>query len=413
MGAAALRLQDAAATVATMLRVGLSGGIGSGKSTVAQRFSELGAVVIDADQLAREVVAPGSEGLAAIADRFGDAVLEEDGSLNRAALGAVVFAQPQARRDLEQITHPRIAARTRELIGHAAEDANVVHDVPLLVEKHLGRSYHLVVIVGADERIRLRRLMEHRGMTEDDVIGRMAAQATDEQRRAAADVWLDNSSTREDVHAAVDALWHERLVPFEHNVRHGIRASRPDGVRICPPDATWPAQTERLLERVRLAFGDTVVALEHIGSTSVPGMAAKDVIDVQVGVTSLAAVDQPGLLQGTTAAGFPRVPGIDSDNSKDGQPWPKRVHAEADPGRPANIHVREVGSPGWRWALLFRDWMRADRAAAGAYAAEKERIAAAVDTTSAYADAKEPWFSAAAERAEQWALDTGWRATGG
>lgn len=156
-----------------------------------------------------------------------------------------------------------------------------------------------------------------------------------------------------------------------------------------------------------------MVALEHIGSTSVPGMPAKDVIDVQVGVTSLAAVDQPGLLQATAAAGFPRVPGIDSDNSKDGQPWPKRVHAEADPGRPANIHVREVGSPGWRWALLFRDWMRADRAAAGAYAAEKERIAAAVDTTSAYADAKEPWFSAAAERAEQWALDTGWRATGG
>lgn len=249
MGAAALRLEDAAATVATMLRVGLSGGIGSGKSTVAQRFSELGAVVIDADQLAREVVAPGSEGLAAIADRFGDAVLEEDGSLNRAALGAVVFADPQARRDLEQITHPRIAARTRELIGHAAEDAIVVHDVPLLVEKHLGRSYHLVVIVGADERIRLRRLMEHRGMTEDDVIGRMAAQATDEQRRAAADVWLDNSSTREDVHAAVDALWHERLVPFEHNVRHGIRASRPDGVRICPrtrrgrhrPSVCWSA----------------------------------------------------------------------------------------------------------------------------------------------------------------------------
>ena len=98
MGAAALRLEDAAATVATMLRVGLSGGIGSGKSTVAQRFSELGAVVLDADRLAREVVAPGSEGLAAIAGRCGDSVLEEDGSLNRAALGAVVFADPQAGR---------------------------------------------------------------------------------------------------------------------------------------------------------------------------------------------------------------------------------------------------------------------------------------------------------------------------
>src|SRR5512132_2683916 len=130
-----------------MLRIGLSGGIGSGKSTVAQRFSALGAVVIDADSLAREVVAPGSEGLAAIAGRFGDSVLEEDGALNRAALGTLVFSDPQARRDLEEITHPRLAARTGELVGHAAEDAIVVHDVPLLVEKHLGPSYHLVLIV--------------------------------------------------------------------------------------------------------------------------------------------------------------------------------------------------------------------------------------------------------------------------
>ena len=255
--------------MATMLRVGLSGGIGSGKSTVAQRFSELGAVVIDADQLAREVVAPGSEGLAAIADRFGDAVLEEDGSLNRAALGAVVFADPQARRDLEQITHPRIAARTRELIGHAAEDAIVVHDVPLLVEKHLGRSYHLVVIVGADERIRLRRLMEHRGMTEDDVIGRMAAQATDEQRRAAADVWLDNSSTREDVHAAVDALWHERLVPFEHNVRHGI-TSLASGRGAHLPPGRDVAGTDRASAGARAAGvrrhrGGTGAHRQHVG----------------------------------------------------------------------------------------------------------------------------------------------------
>ena len=145
----------------------------------------------------------------------------------------------------------------------------MVHDVPLLVEKHLGPSYHLVVIVGADERIRLRRLMEHRGMTEDDVIGRMAAQATDEQRRAAADVWLDNSSTREDVHAAVDALWHERLVPFEHNVRHGIRASRPDRVRICPPDVTWPAQSRASAGApaagVRRHRGGTGAHRQHVG----------------------------------------------------------------------------------------------------------------------------------------------------
>src|SRR5580765_982575 len=118
-----------------MLRIGLSGGIGSGKSTVAQRFSELGAIVIDADVLAREVVAPGSDGLARIAERFGDEVLDDDGALNRAALGAVVFADDRARRDLEAITHPLIAARTAALVDAAPDDAVVVHDVPLLVEK--------------------------------------------------------------------------------------------------------------------------------------------------------------------------------------------------------------------------------------------------------------------------------------
>ena len=120
-------------------------------------------MVINADDLAREVVAPGSDGLAAIVARFGDAVVDDGGALNRAALGAIVFADPGARRDLERITHPRIAARTGEIIELAPADAIVVHDVPLLVEKHLGPGYHLVVIVGADEQTRLRRLMQHRG----------------------------------------------------------------------------------------------------------------------------------------------------------------------------------------------------------------------------------------------------------
>ncbi len=392
-----------------MLRVGLSGGIGSGKSTVAQRFSELGAVVIDADRLAREVVAPGSEGLAAIADRFGDSVLEEDGSLNRAALGAVVFADEQARRDLELLTHPRIAARTAELVAAAPADAVVVHDVPLLVEKHLGPGYHLVVVVGADQRARLRRLMESRGMTEDDVRARMAAQATDEQRRAAADVWLDNNGPKDEVRRAVDELWHERLVPFEHNVRHGIRAQRSDDLVLHPHDPTWPAQAQRLLERLRLAFGDVVVTADHIGSTAVAGLAAKDVIDLQVGVASLEQADDPALLERLAQAGFPRPDDAPrADNAKDGGVWPKRFHGSADPARPAHVHLREVGSPGWRWALLFRDWLRADGAACGAYAAEKERLAATGLGVSAYAEAKEPWFDAVHDRAEEWARETGW-----
>ena len=151
-----------------MLRVGLTGGIGSGKSTVAQRLSQLGATVIDADLLAREVVAPGSRGLAAIVDRFGDAVLDDDGALNRPALGALVFSDEGSRRDLEAITHPLIADRTRELVAAAPPGAVVVHDVPLLVEKHYGPRYHLVVVVGSEEQTRVKRLMRTRGMTEDD-----------------------------------------------------------------------------------------------------------------------------------------------------------------------------------------------------------------------------------------------------
>ena len=392
-----------------MLRIGLSGGIGSGKSTASQRFSDLGAIVIDADQLAREVVAVGSDGLAAISTRFGEQVLEEDGVLNRAALGALVFSDRQARRDLEEITHPRIAARTAELLAAAPAEAIVVHDVPLLVEKHLGPAYHLVAIVGADERTRLRRLMEGRGMTEEDVRGRMAAQATDEQRREAADVWLDNSGSRQGLEDAIDVLWRERLVPFEHNVRHGIRVRRPERLELAHHDPTWAVQARRLMERLARAGNGAVVGVEHIGSTAVPGLVAKDVIDVQVGVSSLAAADSADFVHGLLAAGFPRVTGIDSDNSKDGLPWPKRFHGSADPGRPAHIHVREVGSPGWRWALLFRDWLRADPAAAADYAAEKERLAHTVQTTSDYTEAKEPWFTGIADRAERWARETGWQ----
>src|SRR5665811_1605257 len=188
-----------------MLRVGLTGGIGSGKSTVAQRFLELGAVVIDADLLAREVVAVGSPGLAAIHQRFGDAVMAADGSLDRGALGEVVFSDPGARRDLEAITHPLIGARTRALLESAAAERILVHDVPLLVERDMTADYHLTVVVGADEDIRVARLTGERGFTAADVRGRIAAQADDRERRAAADAWLDNNGTVDALLAQVDA----------------------------------------------------------------------------------------------------------------------------------------------------------------------------------------------------------------
>jgi dephospho-CoA kinase len=190
--------------------VGLTGGAGAGKSTVAARLRELGAVVIDADALAREVLEPGSDGLAEVVKAFGDGVLHPDGSLDRAALAAVVFADPERRRRLEAITHPRIAGRTSELLADAPADAVVVHDIPLLVEKAMAPAYDLVVVVDAPEEERVRRLVR-RGLPEDDARARIAAQATRADRKAVADVWLENNGSADELRAAVDAVWKDRL----------------------------------------------------------------------------------------------------------------------------------------------------------------------------------------------------------
>ena len=177
-----------------MVKVGLTGGIGSGKSEVARRLASLGAVVVDADALAREAVAPGSDGLAQVVAAFGKGVLAPDGSLDRAAVGRLVFADEDERARLEGIVHPYVARRSAELMAAAPADAVVVYDVPLLVEKHLESGYDLVVVVEAPEDVRVRRLAEHRGMTEADARARIAAQATPEQRAAAA--WSTKSRRR-------------------------------------------------------------------------------------------------------------------------------------------------------------------------------------------------------------------------
>ena len=190
-----------------MLRVGLTGGIGSGKSTVSAQLASLGAVVVDADAVAREVVEPGTPALAAVADRFGAAVLDRDGGLDRPALGRVVFGDPAALRDLEALTHPAIWARTAQIIDDAGPDAVVVHDMPLLVEKGMGADYHLVVVVGAAEEVRVRRLAEQRGMPEADARARIARQISRDERLATADRVIDNSGDRAALEAQVDDLW--------------------------------------------------------------------------------------------------------------------------------------------------------------------------------------------------------------
>lgn len=390
-----------------MLRVGLTGGIGSGKSTAAAALASLGARVVDADAVAREVVEPGTPGLAAVAERFGSEVLRADGALDRASLGRLVFGDPAALRDLEAITHPAIWARTAELVAALPAEAVVVHDMPLIVEKGMAGEYHLVVVVGASEQVRVRRLVDQRGMTEADARARVAAQADDAARRAAADVWLDNEGPREALEVAVRRLWHQRIEPFEDHLRHGIRSRLATPV-LSAPDPTWPAQAARLLARIRHGVGDAAVSLDHIGSTSVPGLLAKDVVDLQVGVRRLADADAPSFVDGMRAMGFPRVDDNRGDRGKDGTVWAKRFHGSCDPGRVAHVHVREVGSPGWEWALLFRDWLRGDGDARADYAAVKSGLATSLTAMDDYAVAKEPWFDAADVRCREWARRTGW-----
>ncbi|MEV0690616.1 dephospho-CoA kinase [Streptomyces sp. NPDC050388] len=201
-----------------MLTVGLTGGIGAGKSEVSRLLVECGAVLIDADRIAREVVAPGTPGLAAVVESFGEDVLAEDGGLDRPRLGAIVFADPEKLAVLNSIVHPLVGARSRELEEAAAEDAVVVHDVPLLTENGLAPLYDLVIVVDASAETQLDRLVGRRGMSEQDARARMAAQATREQRREIADVVIDNDVPLEELARRVKDVWAE-LVRRERAAR--------------------------------------------------------------------------------------------------------------------------------------------------------------------------------------------------
>lgn len=190
-----------------MLRIGLTGGIGSGKSEVSRLLAGHGAVVIDADRLAREVVEPGTPGLAEVVETFGPGVLAADGSLDRPALGARVFGDDDARRRLEAIVHPRVRARAAELERAAAPDAVVVHDIPLLVETGQAERFDGVVVVDVPIDIQVQRLVEKRGMSEAEARARIAAQATREQRAGAADWIVDNTGSLADLEVAVARVW--------------------------------------------------------------------------------------------------------------------------------------------------------------------------------------------------------------
>lgn len=192
-----------------MLKVGLTGGIGAGKSEVSRLLAGYGAIVVDADRIAREVVEPGTPGLAAVVAAFGESVLTAEGTLDRPKLGSIVFADPAKLRTLNSIVHPLVGARSAELEAAAGPDAIVVHDVPLLTENGLAPLYDLVVVVDAAPTTQLARLTALRGMAEEEARARMATQATREQRLAVATLVIDNDGPLEALEPQVRKVWDE------------------------------------------------------------------------------------------------------------------------------------------------------------------------------------------------------------
>jgi dephospho-CoA kinase len=385
-----------------MLRIGLTGGIGAGKSTVSATFAECGGIIVDGDVIAREVVEPGTEGLAQLVEAFGEDILLPDGALNRPALAAKAFVDDEKRAKLNGIVHPLVGRRRQEIIESVPDDAVVVEDIPLLVETGMAPSFPLVVVVTADIETRVTRVVQ-RGMDEADARARIKAQAPEEQRCAIADVLLDNSGSQAELVERARDLWYNRVLPLAHNIRTR-RVAEPK-LELVPYDLTWPEQASRIIKRVQMVCGAKALRVDHIGSTAVPGMAAKDVIDIQITVASLDVADE--INDSLADVGYPRIDPITTDmpHTEESALWRKRIHCAADPGRPARIHIRVDGWPNQQFALLFRDWLTANPDVREEYLAIKHRALNAPD----YAEAKEPWFADAYRRAWEWAESTGWR----
>lgn len=310
-----------------MLHVGLTGGIASGKSTVAAILRELGAVVLDADAIAREVVEAGTPGLATVVSTFGQQLLRPDGSLDRAALAGLVFDDAEALRTLNAIVHPLVREETAARVARLPQEGIVVHDVPLIVENRMSDQYHLVIVVAASEAVRLQRAVA-RGLTEPEATARIAAQADDVARHRAADVWVENEGTEDDLRSAVELVWHDRIVPFAENLRTGRWAEpveAPDGAR---PHRAMPEAADRLIARLARAAGAALTDLRHVSGTDEPSTA---VVEIR---GNAAAADLPA--RTLLDAGFVKV--------RD------RVFANADPGRPAVLRLEPPDARGLRRA---------------------------------------------------------------
>ena len=378
-----------------MLRIGLTGGIGAGKSTVSAMLVDHGAVLVDADKIAREVVEPGQPLLERLAETFGAEVLHPDGSLNRPALAAAAFVDSDRTAQLNGLMHPAIRDRTAEHFASHADAEIVVHDVPLLVENSMTPAYHLNLLVDVPAEVRLRRLMDSRGMDRDDAVARISRQADDETRRAACDVIIDNSGPVEETKAAVGRLIESRIRPFAANLTAGRWAPRTVLDLVDPADADWSGDAQRVVAKLRHGTADEFT-VEHIGSTSVPGLPAKDVIDLQLLVPDLIAARElePRLAE----LGYPGTEM--SDHLGEGGTEPKWFHANTDPGRAVNLHVRTADSVGAHFARAFRDLLTEDAGERERYLQVKRELTAeakaagATDAqmTRTYAESKELYF---------------------
>ncbi len=382
-----------------MLRIGLTGGIGAGKSSVSRAFADCGGVIVDGDVISREVVEPGTEGLAALVDHFGTEILLPDGGLNRPALAAKAFVDDQQRAKLNAIVHPLVARRRAEIVAAVSQDEVVVEDIPLLVESQMAPLFPLVVVVHADEDIRLRRLVDQRGMDEADARARIAAQATEDQRRKVADVWLDNSGSSGHLVEQARELWFGRILPFAHNL--AAATPTPDPTALVPADPGWPDQAARIKARLATHCGHLAMRIDHVGSTAVTGLDAHDIIDMQITVDSMRTAED--LAGDLLRAGYPRVEQITADRRLDESNGlsDKRFHASADPGRPTHVHVRVDGDPNQRFALLFVDWLAANPTVRADYLAVKRNGGA--DREVVYR-----WLVEAFPRAWAWGRQAGW-----
>ncbi len=308
--------------MAPMLHVGLTGGLASGKSTVAALFAELGAAVIDADKVAREVVAIGTPGLDAVLDAFGPEVRGPDGALDRDALAQIVFDDDAELRRLNAIVHPLVREATAARVARIAPDRIVVHDVPLLVENGMGAQYQLVVVVGASVAVRTERAVA-RGLTESQAVARIAAQADDRSRRVAADVWVDNEGTADNLQEVVDLLWRARIAPFAQNLCEG-RWAEPGEIGESPEaHKGWPEQADRLIARLERVGSSDIGSVSYVPPADEPTL---DVIELRAQARRDDDSEPPGMLRD---AGFVLV--------REG------VYANADPGRPA---VLSLDAPG-------------------------------------------------------------------